>query len=712
MARRILLIPTNHQADLTSTSLGLVHALDEIGSKVGYLKPLAQIQHGRIGQAADLMEQVLTNIDVPDPISVQEVERDLARGEDDDLMEKVLAVSEEVLANHDVVVIEGVLPTAEQTYSGRVNHDLAQALDAEVLLVAGVNSTTLPTLISKVAGAAAFYQVGEQSRVMGVLLTGHDPSRTTSTPEDFAEALNTEGLRLVGLVEDEPATLWPRVRDVARELGATIIHAGDQDRRMRSTQILAQGVPGCIAGIDDGVLAVVPGDRHDAIMAVCLAEMTGTKPAALLMTAGVRPDIQVRQLCQPALDAGLPVLLTGESTFTAVNRVINRDKGIPVDDVDRTRHVTEAFAKAFDDEWVRSLPSKDVRPRLSPAAFRRQLTTQAQRARKRIVLPEGAEPRTVEAAFACQTKGVADCVLLAKPEDVMAAAVSRGLTVPEDITIIDPSHIDQRYVDALVERRKHKGMTDLKAYDQLTDPTMLGTMMVHLGEVDGLVSGAVNTTANTVRPALQVLGTKPGAKLVSSVFFMCLPDDVVVYGDCAINPDPNAEELADIAIQSADSAAAFGIEPRVAMISFSTGTSGAGADVIKVAEATEIVRQKRPEILIDGPLQYDAATTASVAKSKAPESNVAGRATVFVFPDLNTGNTTYKAVQRSASVISIGPMLQGLSAPVNDLSRGALVEDIEYTIALTAIQAAAKDNEAKEPSGGDDDSEKEEALSA
>ncbi|WP_425307991.1 phosphate acetyltransferase [Ammonicoccus fulvus] len=693
MSRRILLVPTNHQADLTSTSLGLVRALDEIGVKVGYLKPLAQIQSGRVGRAADLMERVLTNIDVPDSISVQEVERDLARGEDDDLMEKVLAASEEVLNNHDVVIVEGVLPTDEQTYSGRVNHDLAQALDAEVLLVAGVNGTTLQTLVSKVAGAGAFYQVGESSRVTGAFLTSYSPENNSATPDEFRAALDSEGLRLVGIVEEAPHVLWPRVRDIVDDLNPTVVHAGDMDRRIKTTQILAQGVPGCITGLEEGVLAVVPGDRHDAIMAVCLSEMNGIRPAALLMTAGVRPDELVRQLCQPALDSGLPVLLTHESTYSTVNRVMHRDKGIPVDDIERTRMVTDTFGDAIDREWLHSLPSEDAPRRLSPAAFRRELTTKAQKARKRIVLPEGAEPRTVEAAISAQTKGIADCILLAKPEEVQSTAFSRGLVLPEDITIIDPTTIDQKYVDALVARRKHKGMTELKARDELDDTVMLGTMMVHLGEVDGLVSGAVHTTANTVRPALQILGTKPDAKLVSSVFFMCLPDAVVVYGDCAINPDPDAEELADIAIQSADSAAAFGIEPRVAMMSFSTGTSGAGRDVIKVAEATDIVRAKRPDILVDGPLQYDAATTESVAKSKAPDSPVAGRATVFVFPDLNTGNTTYKAVQRSASVISIGPMLQGLSAPVNDLSRGALVEDIEYTIALTAIQAAANEAE-------------------
>jgi phosphate acetyltransferase len=239
----------------------------------------------------------------------------------------------------------------------------------------------------------------------------------------------------------------------------------------------------------------------------------------------------------------------------------------------------------------------------------------------------------------------------------------------------------------MVELRQHKGLTAGLAEEQLHDPVVLGTMMLHLGEVDGLVSGAVHTTANTIRPALQLIKTAPGTRLVSSIFFMCLPEQVLVYGDCAINIDPSAEELADIAIQSAESAQAFGIAPRVAMLSYSTGTSGSGSDVDKVKEATCLARERRPDLLIDGPLQYDAATIKEVAESKAPDSRVAGRATVFIFPDLNTGNTTYKAVQRSAEVISIGPMLQGLRKPVNDLSRGALVEDIVFTIALTAIQA-------------------------
>ncbi|HSK13988.1 MAG TPA: phosphate acetyltransferase, partial [Phnomibacter sp.] len=282
------------------------------------------------------------------------------------------------------------------------------------------------------------------------------------------------------------------------------------------------------------------------------------------------------------------------------------------------------------------------------------------------------------------------CLLLGKRQAITEVAEAQGVVLPPDLEILDPDEIRHRYIMPLVELRKHKGMTPPQAEQHLEDNVVLGTMMIVLNEVDGLVSGAVHTTANTIRPALQLIKTAPGASIVSSVFFMLMPEQVYVYGDCAVNPDPTAEELADIAIQSADSAKAFGISPRVAMISYSTGSSGAGADVEKVVAATKLAKEKRPDLLIDGPLQYDAASVESVGRQKSPGSPVAGRANVFVFPDLNTGNTTYKAVQRSAGVVSVGPMLQGLRRPVNDLSRGALVDDIVYTIALTAIQADAQ----------------------
>lgn len=323
----------------------------------------------------------------------------------------------------------------------------------------------------------------------------------------------------------------------------------------------------------------------------------------------------------------------------------------------------------------------------SPSAFRYELIQKARAAGKRIVLPEGDEPRTVKAAALCTEKGIAHCILLAKPEKVQAVAQEQGVTLPEGLEIIDPESLIEKYVAPMVELRKSKGLTPEDATKQLQDTVVLGTMMLAQGDVDGLVSGAVHTTANTVRPALQLIKTAPGSKLVSSIFFMLMPEQVLIYGDAAINPNPTAEELADIAIQSADSAKAFGITPRVAMLSYSTIDSGVGPDVDQVKEATAIVREKRPDIMVEGPIQYDAANVLSVGQKKAPGSPVAGRATVYIFPDLNTGNVTYKAVQRAANVVAVGPMLQGLRKPVNDLSRGALVDDIVYTIALTAIQA-------------------------
>lgn len=330
---------------------------------------------------------------------------------------------------------------------------------------------------------------------------------------------------------------------------------------------------------------------------------------------------------------------------------------------------------------------KQVSDRVSPAQFRFNMMSKAQQANKRIVLPEGAEPRTVRAAVICHEKGIARCVLLAPREAVTAVAQELGIELPESLEIINPESIIEQYVAPMCELRKSKGLTPEDARKQLQDTVVLGTMMMAQDDVDGLVSGAVHTTANTIRPALQLIKTAPGASIVSSVFFMLLPGQVVVYGDCAVNPNPTAEQLAEIAIQSADSAKAFGIEPRVAMISYSTIDSGSGPDVDLVIEATKLVKEKRADLAVDGPLQYDAAVVDSVAKSKAPNSPVAGKANVFIFPNLTTGNCTYKAVQRNANVLSVGPMLQGLRKPVNDLSRGALVEDIVYTIALTAIQA-------------------------
>ncbi|MFW5825228.1 MAG: phosphate acetyltransferase, partial [Marinobacter sp.] len=426
----------------------------------------------------------------------------------------------------------------------------------------------------------------------------------------------------------------------------------------------------------------------DIMVATAVAALNGVPLAGLLLTGGLMPDPRTIDLCRRALATGLPVLRTDTNTYESAHQLACLPGAVPADDPDRIEKVMEAVASQVDADWLQDHLKVERLQRLSPPAFRHQLSELARRARKRIVLPEGNEPRTVQAAIICTQRELAHCILLGNREEIEAVAESQGLTLPDNLEITDPAEVRSDYVEPMVKLRQHKGLAADMAEAMLEDNVVLGTMMVAEGHADGLVSGAVHTTANTVRPALQLIKTAERARVVSSVFFMLLPEQVLVYGDCAINPDPDAEELADIAIQSADSARAFGIEPLVAMISYSTGSSGAGADVEKVREATAIARKRRPDLVIDGPLQYDAAANADVGRSKAPDSPVAGRATVFIFPDLNTGNTTYKAVQRSANVVSIGPMLQGLRKPVNDLSRGALVDDIVFTIALTAVQAA------------------------
>ena len=352
---------------------------------------------------------------------------------------------------------------------------------------------------------------------------------------------------------------------------------GDTTRRVKDVIVAAQAVPGLLPRLIEGRLLIVPGDRDDVLLAACLAAMNGVRLAGLLLTAGLEPDPRTWALCQPATTTGLPVLVTEALTYRTAAAVHDADTELPIDDADRAARLMSVVADALDPGWMDRLTADTVPARLSPPAFRRRLVSAARQADRLIVLPEGAEPRTVAAAVACAERGIARCLLLAEPERVAATAAGLGLTLPVGLEARDPTVDIARYAEALVDVRAHKGMTLEIALDQLSDPIMLGTVMLHLGEVDGLVAGAVHTTAATVRPALQVLGTAPGARLVSSVFFMCLPDEVVIYADCAVNPNPDAEALADIAVQSAASARAFGIEPRVAMISFSTGGSGSGA---------------------------------------------------------------------------------------------------------------------------------------
>jgi phosphate acetyltransferase len=687
MARSLLVVPAAEDVGLARTCLGLLRALDRDGVHVAYVKPVAQPRADGSPDRSVALVSAITTLRPPEPLSAAELERQLGDGGLDVVLEKIVAAWSPIYDRADVVVVEGLSLGPTKVYETSFNQALARSLDADVLLVGSwpPKPHGVQDLAEQLAIAAGGYNSAENVRVVGCVVHGV-PWVGPKPLTGLWAALNRHGLRLIAGVPYRPELTWPRVADLVRQLNPEILHEGDLSRRIKDVAVFAEGLPGGLRVLDDGRLIVVPGDRHDVIMAACLASMNGTRLAALLLSGGVRPDPQVWALARTAA-ADLPVLLVEPDSYQTAAQVRALDPGLPADDTERLEGMTNTIADALNASWLQSLHSQGRPRRLTPAAFRYQLVERARVAHALIVLPEGAEPRTLRAAVECARRGIARCLLLGDPDEVAAQARRLGLRLPAGVSIGDPRAVAERYVAPLAELRRSKGWTEEVAREHLSDPITVGTMMLRQGDVDGLVSGAVHTTAATVRPALQILGTRPGTRLVSSVIFMCLPDEVVIYADCAINPRPDAEDLADIAISSAASARALGIEPRVAMISFSTGTSGAGTDVDKVAEATRIVREREPGLAVDGPLQYDAAATASVGQAKRPGSPVAGRASVFVFPDLNTGNTTYKAVQRSAQVVSVGPMLQGLAKPVNDLSRGALVEDIVYTIALTAIQA-------------------------
>ncbi|MGL4627822.1 MAG: phosphate acetyltransferase, partial [Plesiomonas shigelloides] len=700
-----MLVPIGTGVGLTSVSLGVVRAMERKGVNVNFFKPICQPRHG--GNGPDLTTSSIranSSVKTLEPFTLSFAENLIGSGQTDVLLEQIVARFAEETKDADTVLIEGLVPTRKQSFANNVNFDIAKALDAEIVFVVAPGTDTPEELKERLEVACSNFGGLKNKSIAGVIVNKlnapvdemgrtrpdlseifDDSNKAKSVNVEVLQLFSNSPLRILGCVPWNFDLIATRAIDMAKHLNAEIINEGDiNTRRIKNVTFCARSIPHMVEHFRPGSLLVTSADRPDVMVAASLAAMNGVEIGALLLTGGYAIEPQVRELCARAFETGMPVFGVNTNTWQTSLNLQSFSLEVPVDDKARIEKVQDFVASHIDSQWIESMTAASTRSRrLSPPAFRYQLTELARKAGKRIVLPEGDEPRTIKAAALCAERGIAECILLGNPEDIQRVAASQGVVLGKGIQIINPADVIETYVPRLVELRKNKGMTEVVAREQLQDTVVLGTMMLEANEVDGLVSGAVHTTANTIRPPLQLIKTAPNASLVSSVFFMLLPDQVLVYGDCAINPDPTAEQLAEIAIQSAESAIAFGIDPRVAMISYSTGTSGAGSDVEKVREATRIAQEKRPDLMIDGPLQYDAAIMADVAKSKAPNSKVAGKATVFVFPDLNTGNTTYKAVQRSADLVSIGPMLQGMRKPVNDLSRGALVDDIVYTIALT-----------------------------
>ncbi|WP_272582067.1 MULTISPECIES: phosphate acetyltransferase [unclassified Providencia] len=708
-----MLIPTGTSVGLTSVSLGVVRSMEQKGVQLSVFKPIAQSRvSGNKDQTTEVLRSHSSITTIVEPLTMEYVESLLTSSKKDVLMEEIVARYHDHTKNAEVILIEGLVPTRKHSFAQSLNYEIAKTLGAEIVFVTAPGNSSITQMQERLELVRNEFGGQRNKNIIGVIINKvnapvdeqgrtrpdlseifDDSTKATVANLDTKQlsALNLPVLASIPWNFDLIAT---RAIDMAKHLGAEIVNEGEiKTRRVKSVTFCARSIPHMLEHFRPGSLLVTSADRPDVLVSASLAAMNGVEIGAVLLTGGYNIDAPIRQLCEQAFETGLPVFMVKSNTWQTSLNLQSFSLEVPADDHERIEKIQNYVARHISSDWIESLVADSERPnRLSPPAFRYQLTELARKAGKRIVLPEGDEPRTVKAASICAERGIATCVLLGNPEDIRRVAAAQGIELGTGIEIVDPVKVREEYVARLVELRKSKGMTEVVAREQLEDNVVLGTLMLEKGEVDGLVSGAVHTTANTIRPPLQLIKTAPGSSLVSSVFFMLLPEQVFVYGDCAINPDPTAEQLSEIAIQSADSAKAFGIDPRVAMISYSTGDSGAGSDVEKVREATRLAQEKRPDLIIDGPLQYDAAVMADVAKSKAPNSPVAGKATVFIFPDLNTGNTTYKAVQRSADLVSIGPMLQGMRKPVNDLSRGALVDDIVYTVALTAIQAVQNEN--------------------
>ncbi|MDJ0460722.1 phosphate acetyltransferase [Streptomyces sp. H27-C3] len=607
----------------------------------------------------------------------------------DELVSRIVDRFHRVAREYEVVLVLGTDFAATQLPDElALNARLANEFGASVIPVVGGRKQTAESVRAETRNAHRAYEV------LGCDVLAMVVNRCA--PEDravIAERLEARCPVPCYVLPDDPALSAPTVAQITQALGGTVLLGDDAGLARDALDFVFGGamLPNFLNALTPGCLVVTPGDRADLVVGSLAAHSAGTPPiAGVLLTLDERPGEEVLTLAA-RLAPGTPVVSVAGGSFPTAGELFALEGKLNAATPRKAETALGLFERHVDTADLLARMSVARSSRVTPMMFEHELLEQARAGRRRVVLPEGSEDRVLRAADVLLRRDVCDLTLLGDLDVIRKRAADLGIDLAET-QLIDPQTSELRgaFAEKYAKLRSHKGVSVELAYDVVADVNYFGTMMVHEGLADGMVSGSVHSTAATIRPAFEIIKTKPNASIVSSVFFMCLADQVLVYGDCAVVPDPNAKELADIAIQAAGTAAQFGVDPRLAMLSYSTGTSGSGADVDKVREATALVRELRPDLRIEGPIQYDAAVEPSVAATKMPESEVAGRATVLIFPDLNTGNNTYKAVQRSAGAVAVGPVLQGLRKPVNDLSRGALVQDIVNTVAITAIQAQGR----------------------
>jgi len=620
-------------------------------------------------------------------------------GREDDLHDLIFHRYREIADEYDFVLIEGTDFRGQDTaFESEINGDIASNLGAPVILISSGRKKTVDDMIRQVQVAIDSHK--EKGLALVASIINRAPEGLTSQIlTDIRRRYHPEEGLPFYVIPENPALANPTVGDVNRWLNGSVMYgAAGLNTVVGDYVVAAMRVENFLEYLTPGCLVITPGDRHDIILASLSARSSTTYPevSGIVLTGGLVPSDNVRKLIEGWSGRPVPIICVKGHTYLVIQQLYELYAHLDPDDQSRIATALGDFSKYINIAELRENVISDRPARITPKMFEYSLMERAAENRQRIVLPEGNCERILRAADILLRRGVADLTLLGREDQVRALAAANGLDLTW-VEVIDPqtSPLLEDFVKTYLELRQHRGVIEDMARDRMSDTTYFGTMMVYKGLADGMVSGALNTTAHTVRPAFEFIKAKPGFTIVSSVFLMCLRDRILVYGDCAVNTNPDASQLAEIALSSAETARTFGIEPRVAMLSYSTGTSGKGEDVDKVAEATEIaqhlIKERDLDFILEGPLQYDAAIDPDVAHTKLPGSTVAGRATVFIFPDLNTGNNTYKAVQRAANAVAIGPILQGLNKPVNDLSRGCTVDDIVNTVAITAVQAQVED---------------------
>ena len=695
MARSIYITTIEPGCGKILLCLGLIELALRKTTRVGFFRPI--IPASNESNRDEDIDLILRHFSLPQKYEesyawyLHEVQERLSSHGEDEVVLRIIERFKLLESQCDIVLIVGTDFVGHATaLEFDLNALIARNLAAPLIVVGNAHGRSPREAVDALHISVDSYEE-KSCMVAGVVLNKAIPASVDELKESLFQEFGDVG-KWIGVFPYDQVLEAPTVREVAEQVGAEVLFGQDRlDNLVNSYLVGAMHLQNLLAWLEPDQLVLTPGDRADVLLGVIEADRSANYPrlSGLVLTSGIQPDPEMYQLVK-GLRETLPILTVGGDTYTVASKLEHIHAGIKAEDVDKIQRAQAIFDRFADTEGLLNYFKTITARGMTPRMFIYNLVQKARSNRRHIVLPEGDEPRILKATVDLLDREIVEITLLGTRENIQQSLRNHGISLDlARVNIVNPatSLLLDNYAQCYFEMRRHKGVTLDTARDTLLDGAYYGTMMVHKGHADGMVSGAVHTTQHTIRPALQFIKTHPGCSTVSSIFFMCLEEGVVVYGDCAVNPDPTAQQLAEIAISSAATARDFGIEPKVALLSYSTGESGVGEEVDKVREATRLAKSIKPELALEGPIQYDAAVDEEVAALKMPGSAVAGHATVFVFPDLNTGNNTYKAVQRETGAIAIGPILQGLRKPVNDLSRGCTVDDIINTIVITAIQA-------------------------